>query len=125
MTSCRSSRTTTAKEKSESRTEQTQERTYVNDVTYIHDSIFVLVAGDTVEKERWRTCWRDRIVHDTVIERVTDTVRLTETVDKVVEVPAKGNYTGWWVAGALFAIIVVYILIKILIKTYLKPIKTL
>jgi len=64
--------------------------------------------------------WRDRIVHDTVLHHETDTVYATNIVEKVKEVPAKGSSTGWIVAAALFALIVVYILIKTFLKTYLK-----
>lgn len=83
---------------------------------FVHDSIFIREEGDTVVQERWRTCWRDHIVHDTVRERVTDTIHETNTVEKVVQVPRKGSGAGWLVAIVLFLIIVVYILIKTLLK---------
>lgn len=115
-TSCRSSRTTTVTQRSEAKTEQTQEKTRVDDVTYVHDSVYVIVTAERTEVTRWRTRWRDRTVHDTVMERVTDTIRETNTVEKVVQVPRKGSGAGWLVAIILFLIIVVYILIKTLLK---------
>ena len=48
------------------------------DSIYLHDSIFVnqWQSGDTIyqTRDRWRTEWRDRLVTDTVIHLVTDTV---------------------------------------------------
>jgi hypothetical protein len=83
------------------------------DSVFIHDSIFIHEGGDTVVHERWRTCFRDRIVHDTVREHTTDTIIKRETEEKVVEVtPAKGVGTGWTVALTLLAVIVLYMVIK-------------
>ena len=48
------------------------------DSIYLHDSIFVnqWQSGDTIyqTRDRWHTAWRDRLVTDTVIHMVTDTV---------------------------------------------------
>ncbi len=105
----------TAETRSETRNERvlTQDR----DSIFIHDSIFVYVGGDTVVRERWRTMWRERTVHDTVIERQMDTIFKTETVEKVVTKTSEAGKVGWIVALALFSIILIYILIKILLKT--------
>ena len=86
--------------------------THTVDSVFIHDSIFIHEGGDTVVRERWRTCFRDRIVHDTVREHTTDTIIKTETVVEVVEVQKKGSNAGWTVALTLFAVIVIYTLIK-------------
>lgn len=84
---------------------------------FIHDSIFIREGGDTVVRERWRTCWRDRIVHDTVRERVTDTIITTETVEKVVEATSqRGLGSGWIVALTLLAVIAIYMVIKYRLK---------
>ena len=83
---------------------------------FIHDSIFIREGGDTVVRERWRTCWRDRFVHDTVYERITDTIHETKTERTVVEVPTKGSNAGWIVAITLFLLILVYILIKYFLR---------
>ena len=115
LTSCRTSQTTTA-ERNTAHTESTLREIHTTDSVFIHDSIFIREGGDTVVRERWRTCWRDRIVHDTVRERVTDTIHETNTIEKVVQVSKKGSFTGWLVAIVLFLIIVVYILIKTLLK---------
>ncbi len=106
----------TAETRSETHNERvlTQDR----DSIFIHDSIFVYVGGDTVVRERWRTMWRERMVHDTVIERQMDTIFKTETVEKVVTKTSEAGKVGWIVALALFSIILIYILIKILLKTH-------
>ena len=85
------------------------------DKEYVHDSVFVYV-GDTVVITRWRTSWRDRVIHDTVFKHTTDTVHETNDVEKVVQVPTKGSSAGWAVALALMLLIVVYILIKSFLK---------
>ncbi|MBQ8958888.1 MAG: hypothetical protein IJ057_10420 [Bacteroidales bacterium] len=87
------------------------------DSTVIHDSIYVYVGGDTVVRERWRTVWRERTVRDTVTLRQTDTIVKTETVEKVVAKTSEAGKVGWIVALALFSIILVYVLIKTLLKT--------
>ena len=82
------------------------------DSIFIHDSVFVRVGGDTVVRERWRTVWRDRAVHDTVRIYAMDTIVKTETVEKTVEAAHKGGNAGWAVAAALFLLMAVYMLIK-------------
>lgn len=86
------------------------------DSVYVHDSVYIREAADTVVITRWRTCWRSRFIHDTVHMHVTDTVRETKTEEKTVEVPAKCGNAGWAVATALFILIIVYILIKTFLK---------
>ena len=76
------------------------------------DSVYVLVTQERTEVTRWRTQWRERTVHDTVVVHTTDTIRETRDVEKVVQVPTKGSSAGWAVALALMLLIVVYILIK-------------
>ena len=110
--------TTTATEQSEGRTETATETLVVTDSVFVHDSVYVRETGDTVFLTRWRTLWRERTVHDTVIERLTDTVKRRETVEveKAVEVPRKGGNAGWIVAGVLALLMAV----KTSIKTTLK-----
>lgn len=86
------------------------------DSVHIHDSVYIREGGDTVYMTRWRTMWRDRIVHDTVHEHTTDTIWEMKTEEKMVQVPTKGSNAGWIVAMAQFLLIVVYILIKTLLK---------
>ena len=116
LTNCRSSRTTSAVERREGHTETVVRETRTTDSVFIHDSVYIREGGDTVYMTRWRTCWRDRIIHDTVYDHRTDTIYQSRTEEKTVEVKAKGGNTGWAVAAALFLLILVYILIKTLLK---------
>ena len=75
--------------RSEARTETVLSETVTADSVVIHDSVYVREAGDTVIMTRWLTRWRERTVHDTVRSHSTDTVVMTETVEKTVEVPKK------------------------------------
>lgn len=65
------------------------------DSIYLHDSIFVNQwrSGDTIyqTRDRWRTEWRDRLVTDTVIHVITDTIPIPYPVEKVVE-----KELNWW-----------------------------
>ena len=103
---------------SETRNSDRTENVQVADKEYVHDSIYIHEKGDTVRETFYRTLWRERAVHDTVIERVTDTIVKTETVEKVVKVPKKGGGAGWAVAVVLFLLIIVHILIKSFLKKH-------
>jgi len=67
------------------------------DSIYLHDSIFVnqWQSGDTIyqTRDRWHTAWRDRLVADTVLHLVTDTVAKPYPViqEKKVE-----KALTWW-----------------------------
>ena len=113
-TSCRSSRTTVTATtgRSEARTETSVGVSRTTDSVVVCDSVYVLVTQERTEVTRWRTQWRERTVHDTVVVHTTDTIRETRDVEKVVQVPTKGSSAGWAVALALMLLIVVYILIK-------------
>lgn len=114
LTSCKSIQTTTTK--SEGHTETTYTVLHKADSVYVMDSIYVYVTQELVRETRWRTMWRDRLIHDTVHEHTTDTIYETNVVEKVKEVPAKGSATGWIVAAVLLALIAGYIAIKYFLK---------
>lgn len=67
------------------------------DSIYLHDSIFVNQwrSGDTIyqTRDRWRTEWRDRLVKDTVLHMVTDTVPKPYPVIQVKKVEKE---LTWW-----------------------------
>lgn len=110
--------TMTATARSEGRSETATETLVVTDSVFVHDSVYVREAGDTVFLTRWRTCWRERTVHDTVVERLTDTVRITDTVEveKTVEVPKEGGKAGWIVATVLALLMAIQTVIKTTLK---------
>ena len=117
LTSCRTSlMTTTAK--SEAKTESDIEKIYIVDSVFVHDSIYIRESNDTIILERWRTKWRERIVHDTVVERVTDTIRETEYVERIVEKNSSIGKSGWIVAVILFLLIIIQTFIKTLLNKH-------
>ena len=67
------------------------------DSIYLHDSVFVnqWKSGDTIyqTRDRWRTEWRDRLVTDTVLHMVTDTVAKPYPVIQEKKVEAA---LTWW-----------------------------
>ena len=84
--------------------------------TYEKDSIFIHSKGDTVWRERWSIRWRDKIVerHDTIYcDQEKETVR----VERVVPTYYKGVSWAFWVLVALLGAAMV---IRILIRVYLK-----
>lgn len=45
------------------------------DSVHIRDSVFVMIQGDTVYRDRWRTEWREVRLRDTVHVIQQDTIR--------------------------------------------------
>lgn len=78
------------------------EREYVDrvkiDSVHVRDSVMVLVKGDTVVKERWRTEYKDRLIVDTTIVQVRDTIPVTVEVE-VIRHKVPG--VMWWIIGIL------------------------
>lgn len=92
------------------------EKEYVDrwnrDSVCIRDSVFVLVKGDTVFKDRYRIVYKDRYSRDTVYVSKVDTVQVAYPV----EVPVKHVPRGmWWVVIAL-AILGLPSILKIITK---------
>ena len=121
LTSCRSSRTTVTAttERSEARTETSVGVSRTTDSVVVHDSVYVLVTQERTEVTRWRTQWRERTVHDTVVVHTTDTVR--ENVVREIEnspLPPSERGMGWIVAAVLFLLMLVYILITTFLKQH-------
>lgn len=67
------------------------------DSVYLHDSIFVnqWQSGDTIyqTRDRWHTAWRDRLVTDTVLHIVRDSVPKPYPVIQKEKVEKELN---WW-----------------------------
>ena len=61
------------------------------DSVYIHDSVYVSerMAGDTIYKDKVVYRNRERVVHDTINAGSVDSVRVVQTITRLVEVPAK------------------------------------
>lgn len=55
------------------------------DSVWVHDSVSVVVRGDTIFNDRWHYKFKDRIVY----QSKTDTVRVRDSVPYKVEVPVE------------------------------------
>lgn len=82
------------------------------DSVYVFDSIVIREKPDTVIRERWRTLWREHVVHDTIYDRRTDTIKETVCVERITKVPSSSGKAGWVVAAVLFLLIIIQTLIK-------------
>lgn len=59
------------------------------DSIFIHDSVEVRIAGDTVTIDRWHTKYISKEVHDTIYQSKTDSVPAPYPVEVIKEVPAE------------------------------------
>ena len=59
------------------------------DSIYLHDSVFVLMKGDTLFVDRWHNRYTERRVHDTTYINRSDTIRIA------VPVEVEKNLTLW------------------------------
>jgi hypothetical protein len=77
------------------------------DTFRLHDSIFIRESfvGDTIRIERhhYHTKYRTQLVHDTVYQHLTDTIRIREV--QTVERNSKGNATPYVVVIIATAIV--------------------
>ena len=77
------------------------------DTLRLHDSIFLSerIVGDTIriEKHHYHTKYRTQLVHDTVYQHLTDTIRIREV--QTVERNSKGNATPYVVVIIATAIV--------------------
>ena len=64
------------------------------DTTFVKDSVYFAIKGDTIYKERYNTKWRIKVAHDTinkVLEKPVEVVRNSvKTETKEV------NHICWW-----------------------------
>ena len=63
------------------------------DSVFMHDSVEVRIAGDTVTIDRWHTKYISKEVHDTIYQSKTDSVPAPYPVEVIKEVPAE--LTTW------------------------------
>ena len=91
------------------------------DTIYCHDSVYVreVMRGDTIYLTRteWRDRWRIREVHDTI----HDTQYITQTIEHPPEKYVPKFYK--WCTGLFLAIIagvILYYVLKIVIRYYLR-----
>ena len=80
----------------------------VHDSIYLRDSVFVEKKGDTIYLNKWRTHYRERLVHDTIIVETTDTLRIKEVANK--EVVKSPSFFQMWKAYIIGAVAILLII---------------
>lgn len=97
--------------------EQKATATIEREKVYVHDSIFMKIAGDTVYTEKWHTRWRDKELHDTLYLHRVDSIpyKVEVPVIRVLEKPpsmwtmfftAIGRFVIFAAAGILIGFII-------------------
>ena len=80
----------------------------VHDSIYLRDSIFVEKKGDTIYLNKWRTQYRERLIHDTIIVETTDTLRIKEW--QVKDVLKSPSFFQMWKAYIIGAMAILFII---------------
>lgn len=83
------------------RTEFVWQVKQIHDSIYLRDSVFVEKKGDTIYFNKWRTQYRERLIHDTLIVTKADTLRIKEVSSK--EVVKSPSFFQMWKAYAIGA----------------------
>lgn len=73
------------------------------DTVYLHDSVIVRGAGDTVFVERWRRRYVERWRCDTVRAYSRDTVRSVVEIPRELTAWQKARLSSWWWLAASVA----------------------
>ena len=64
------------------------------DTTFVKDSVYFAVKGDTIYKERYNTKWRIKMAHDTINKVVVKPVEVLRTSIKTET--KEVNHIYWW-----------------------------
>lgn len=75
------------------------------DTVFVHDSVTVRGAGDTVFVERWRRQYVERLRSDTVRVYSRDTVRSVVEVPRELTAWQKARLGSWWWLAAFAALV--------------------
>ena len=89
------------------RTEFVWQVKQIHDSIYLRDSVFVERKGDTIYLNKWRTQYRERLVHDTLIVTKADTLRIKEVANK--EVVKSPSFFQMWKAYIIGAVVMLLI----------------
>lgn len=78
------------------------------DSIHVHDSVFVLMKGDTVYRDRFHTVYKDRYFHDTTFIHKVDSVQVPYPVEKPLSrwQNFKLSIGGFAISGIIVLIIV-------------------
>lgn len=89
------------------RTEFVWQVKQIHDSIYLRDSVFVEHKGDTIYLNKWRTQYRERLIHDTLIVTKADTLRIKEVASK--EVVKSPSFFQMWRAYIIGAVVMLLI----------------
>lgn len=89
------------------RTEFVWQVKQIHDSIYLRDSVFIEKKGDTIYLNKWRTQYRERLVHDTLIVTKADTLRIKEVANK--EVVKSPSFFQMWRAYIIGAVVMLLI----------------
>lgn len=89
------------------RTEFVSQVKLIHDSIYLRDSVFVEKKGDTIYQHKWRTQYREKLVHDTLIITKADTLRIKEVANK--EVVKSPSFFQMWKAYIIGAVVMLLI----------------
>ena len=93
------------------RTEFVWLKEQIHDSIYLRDSVFVERKGDTIYQNKWRTQYRERLIHDTIIVETTDTLRIREAIKSQETQMSKPSPLSHYLIGValvLLAILFIY-----------------
>lgn len=90
------------------RTEFVSQVKQIHDSIYLRDSVFVEKKGDTIYLNKWRTQYRERLIHDTIIVETTDTLRIKEwQVKDVLKSPSFFQMCKDYIIGAVAILLII------------------
>lgn len=101
------------------RTEFVWQVKQIHDSIYLRDSVFVEKKGDTIYLNKWRTHYRERLVHDTIIVETTDTLRIKKW--QVKEVLKSPSFFQMWRAYIIGAMAILFIIACAFVAYKIKP----
>lgn len=104
----------------------TDRRTHVRDSVYVHDSISILVRGDTIYRDRWQTKYVGKAYAvtytDTLVRIVykfhTDTVQVKQTEYKYMDKPLTMWQQVRLMIGNIAIIFIIVLVIGIIGKLF-------
>ena len=84
------------------------------DTTFVKDSVYFAIKGDTVFKERYNTLWKIKVAHDTINKVVEKPVEVLRTSVKTETKEVNRLY--WWqkvlmligVASLIYLFVLIY-----------------
>ena len=118
LSGCKTQQPIVAVERHDSiRTDDHDHSHHQRDSIYIHDSVYIVIKGDTIHEHHWHTEYKEKAVADTIRDSIN--VAVHDSVPYPVEVPVyvrqrnaydKATAKGFWI---LLAIIVCAVVICI------------